>query len=170
MKRIVLDLGIMRRALLIDEGFIGVSAVLGGTAIAMGLVRIPADWVDNLPEPLTNTSILGLCLALVVGGSCLGALAVVLVSRSHRAAYASVCCALVVLVWMFVEAVDLGPATWLEPLYSTMTGLLAVLAYAYMWLSLSADEEMAGGRLPVTRASRDRGAVPTGTGSAATRE
>jgi hypothetical protein len=136
MDRNIERLRLIRVALLIVEGFVGVSALIAGMGILTGLVQVPIDWIDNLPYPLMDDTVASPVFMVVVGGSCLGAFVVVLRAPGLWAAYCSIFCTLVVMACMAIELEVLGPATWLEPCYGVVTAAMAGLAYAYLWLNV----------------------------------
>lgn len=124
---------VIREALAVLDGLVGLSAVTCGLGILMGLVRLPGVWTDSMSYLFTGDSIPSLLLVVVVGGACLGTVFLLLRSPGSGSAYVATYCALIVVAWMVVEAVSLGPVTWLEPLYGTLTALIAVLSFLYLW-------------------------------------
>jgi hypothetical protein len=60
---------VMRGVLIVADGFVGLTAVIGGLGLAVGAeaARFPADWLVG--TPFGSYVLPGLILAVVVGGS-----------------------------------------------------------------------------------------------------
>ncbi|WP_353987511.1 hypothetical protein [Ruicaihuangia caeni] len=97
-----------RVALLWVEGFVAVTALAGGAALAVGslmpeldlVITPPAEYLDG--SPFTSYLLPGLALGLVLGG--VHALAFVLLLRRRPAAlFAGAAAGYAALIWIFVQ-------------------------------------------------------------------
>ncbi len=98
-----------RNVLVITEIFVGLSAVSGGTALALGILdpvmRLPPEWLHG--TSFNSYLIPAVILVVVVGGSYLGGAALVILGSKH-AAPLSVCAGLVLVVWMVTQICMIG--------------------------------------------------------------
>lgn len=96
---------------------IGVLAVAGGLALAIRpdgrWLRLPLELLDT--TPFTSYRIPGVILALVVGGSQLGAAHLAWHRRTGHLRAASLA-AVVLAGWIGIQVVMIGAVTWLQPL------------------------------------------------------
>jgi hypothetical protein len=95
----------IRIALLVIEGFIGLSAIQGGIGLLRGVefnFVVPVAWLAG--TPFSDYTIPGLVLAIVVGGSALFAAATVFIHREW-AVLASVLAGLLMVGYLVVEAI-----------------------------------------------------------------
>jgi len=65
--------------LVVLETIVGLTAVTGGVALAIGAITFPVEWLQG--TPFSDYMIPGLMLAIVVGGSSLFAAAMILARR-----------------------------------------------------------------------------------------
>jgi hypothetical protein len=70
---------VIRIALVVIEGFIGLSAIQGGIGLLRGAYPVPVAWLAG--TPFSDYTIPGLVLVIVVGGSALLAAATVFIHR-----------------------------------------------------------------------------------------
>jgi hypothetical protein len=111
----------LRRALLITQAFVALTAFAGGVALIVGSMSSelssvlvpPADYLEG--SPFTGYLVPGLLLALVLGG--VHAVAFAALLTSHRfavpiAAAAGFAC----LIWIFVQMIYI-PFSFLQALY-----------------------------------------------------
>lgn len=138
MERLTGWLRLIRSGLLVLDGFVGVSALVTGLAVLMGLIHLPGDWTDSMPYLFTGDIVPCWVLVVFVGGSALGTVVALLRTPGFGSAYTATYSALIITTWMVVEVVSLGPATWLEPFYGTLTALIAALSFAYLWFQADA--------------------------------
>jgi hypothetical protein len=114
----------VRNALSTLEGFVGLSGVVAGVGIALSVIQLPADRLED--TPFTSFTIPGLLL-VGVGAICLIAIAALWCGDGDGAPFLSVLCAAMLGGWTVVEVTLLGPATWLESLYCVLVGGIAAL-------------------------------------------
>jgi len=118
-----------RSGLIILDGFLGVTAVLGGVALLLGWLGIPADLLDG--SPFAGYTVPALALIVLVGGS--GVLAsVLLLRRSAQGLAASGIAGLIILIFEAVELVVIG-FSWLLAVYIAL-GLAILALAAGLWL------------------------------------
>ncbi len=119
-----------RIVLTILDGFLGLSAVLGGLALALGWLGIPAKLLDG--SPFGSYTIPALFLIVLVGGG--GALAtVLLLLHSAWGLAASGIAGLIILIFEAVELVVIG-FSWLLAAYIAL-GLTILSLAARLWLA-----------------------------------
>ena len=142
MERLARRLRQVRVALMMLDGFVGASALVTGLAVLTGIIRLPGDWTDSMSYLFTGDIVPCWLLVVVVGGSALVTVGSLLRTPGFGSAYTATYSALIIATWMVVESVSLGPATWLEPFYGTLTVLIAALSFAYLWLQADAAYEV----------------------------
>ncbi len=101
--------------------FMAIQAAFGGITLLTGVLEAPHEWLDH--GPFTSITIPALILAVVVGGSSLGA-AVILVRDRFLGGAASVAAGCVVVGWIVGEMYMVPPA-WLQP-FEAGIGLLMI--------------------------------------------
>jgi hypothetical protein len=122
--------GPTRIGLAILDGFLGVTAVLGGLALATNTYTPPIDALSG--SPFTSYLIPGLALLVLVGGS--AALAATLLARRLASGVAmSGAAGVIILVFEAVELVVIG-FTGLLAFYVVL-GLAIVALAAWLWLA-----------------------------------
>jgi hypothetical protein len=118
------------KVLMVLDGFLGVTAVLGGVALLVGWLGIPASLLAG--SPFGSYTIPALALIVLVGGS--GALATVLLLRQPALGLAaSGVAGLTLLVFEAVELVVIG-FSWLLAAYIAL-GLVILVLAAGLWLA-----------------------------------
>jgi hypothetical protein len=129
--RHLLPSGRARVALAALAGFVAVTAVGGGIALATRAEtdRFPADLLEG--TPFTSYLIPGLILAVVVGGSAAVATAATL-RRPADGAWASLLAGVVMMGWIVGEVLILAPSarSWIEAVYFALGLVMAGLALA----------------------------------------
>ena len=95
---------VIRITLVVIEGFIGLSAILGGIGLLRGAYSLPVAWLAG--TPFSDYTIPGLVLVIVVGGSALLAAATVFIHREW-AVLVSVLAGLLMVGYLVVEVVSL---------------------------------------------------------------
>lgn len=129
----------MRAGLLITQGFVAVTAIVGGLFMALGAwlgpdaLGLPAE--ASLPPallegtPFSSYLVPGLLLAAIVGGTHLWAF-LLLFRRTRWAEFFAAVAGFAILIWIFVQMVFV-PFSFLQALYFTAGlaefGFLAVL-------------------------------------------
>jgi hypothetical protein len=117
-----------RIGLVMLDGFLGITAVLGGLALLMGWLGIPADLLAG--SPFGSYTIPALLLVMLVGGSALLA-TTLLLRQSAWGLAASGVAGLMLLVFEAVELVVIG-FSWLLASYSAL-GLLVLALASWLW-------------------------------------
>ena len=128
-------------------GFVALTGIAGGIAVALGVDEFPAEWLEGTPFP--DYTVPGVLLAAVVGGSALIALIALLV-RSSWAPALTVVAGAILMGWIVGEVLVLnqpGEPTWIE------------IAFFAIGLLMSAVGVFARGRMPTPPADGDRTAT-----------
>lgn len=107
------------------HALIGVAAMAGGLALATGLSGMPERFLDATGFP--SYVVPGLTLAAIVGGSALGAAATIW-QRAEDALDMSFLASVLLAGWMFVQLVQVGFISWLQPLVIAVLIAQVVLA------------------------------------------
>jgi hypothetical protein len=123
----------LRRALLVANGFVAVTAVGGGIAMLSGLDEFPRSWLRG--TPFRDYRIPAMLLAGVVGGS--GAAATMATYRSSRwSGPASVVAGAALMTYILVEmrildySDDPTDDRWIEPAYLSLGAALIAMGVA----------------------------------------
>ena len=69
----------MRLALVLLDGFVAITSIACGAGLAMGVLPVPSEWLRG--TPFSDYTLVGLIMAVVVGGSALAAAAATLRER-----------------------------------------------------------------------------------------
>lgn len=124
------------------DGFLGVTAVLGGLALLLGWLGMPMDLLAD--SPFGSYTIPALILIVLVGGSAALAAALML-RRPAWGVVASGLAGLVLLVFEAVELVVIG-FSWLLACYVVL-GLLILALAAWLWVVERGTPTGAAGRV-----------------------
>ena len=121
----------LRVALLVVDGFVALTAIGGGIALATGLEgdRFPADWLKG--TPFSSYLVPGLILAVMVGGSAAAATAAAL-SRPDAGGLTSLAAGLIMMGWIAGEIMILKQPSWswTEVFYFAVGFVMAALGLA----------------------------------------
>lgn len=69
----------VRQMLVVLEAFVALTSIVCGVGLAVGVIHFPLAWLHG--TPFSDYSILGLVMAIIVGGSSLVAAATILTGR-----------------------------------------------------------------------------------------
>lgn len=122
--------------LVLLETFVALTSIVGGVGLAVGAIQFPLAWLQG--TPFSDYTILGLVMAVIVGGSSLLAVATILTGR-EAGVLVSALAGLLLLGFEVVEVACIDPnaGNWLllivalQTIYSllglTIFGLAAFL-------------------------------------------
>jgi hypothetical protein len=123
-----------RIAIEVLAAFIVVSAVAGGGGLIAGRLPFPLDWLAG--TPFSTYLVPGVILAVIVGGSALGA-AALMVQRHPFGVPAALGAGFIQVGWILGELVLVGTRDnvmgWLQVIYFVAGAIVATLA-AHLWL------------------------------------
>lgn len=112
--------------------FAAVSAIVGAVGLVVGFMNIPLSALHG--SPFTDFTYPALLLAIVVGGSALGAAAISVFGPRRFETPASAAAGCVMVGWIAIEVAMIGLGSWLQPAYLVvglvMIGLAGVLHLA----------------------------------------
>ncbi len=121
--------GIERRALIVVDLFVAVSAIAGGFAILAGWLAPPMEALQG--SIFSSYDVPALALVVVVGGASLVA-SIALIRHLTWAATASVMAGLALMAYLVVEVATIGLSSWLQPFYFVVALIMIVLALQLM--------------------------------------
>ena len=97
----------------------------GGIFGMTGAKEVPLELLEG--SPFHSYFIPGLFLFLVIGGSALFA-AIHVIKRRSRAHKATLVCGIIVLLWLAIQVVIIGYASWMQPTTALMAIVILLLA------------------------------------------
>jgi hypothetical protein len=121
--------GIERRALIVVDLFVAVSAIAGGFAILAGLLALPIEALQG--SIFTSYDVPALVLLVAVGGAALVA-SIALIRHLLWAPTASFVAGLALMAYLVVEVATIGLSSWLQPFYFVIALIMIVLAVQMM--------------------------------------
>ncbi|WP_458188159.1 hypothetical protein [Haladaptatus sp. NG-WS-4] len=123
---------LVRYALVLLGGFVAVTAIGGGIAMATGVDPLPKEWLSG--TPFESFLIPGLLLAVLVGGTAAIATYGMITSPAAGALVAVVAGGLL-MGWIVVEILLLNQPswTWTEAFYFFVGGVMVVLGVVHGW-------------------------------------
>lgn len=119
------DISGTRELLALVLVFVAFSALGGGLYGMLGASGVPRGWLGG--GPFESYLVPGAILFVVVGGSSLGASALI-VSRARHAALGAAVASLVLVVWTAAQNQLIGPVPWLDSCLVGVALLELVLA------------------------------------------
>ena len=105
---------------------VALNAFGGGYYGLSGAKNVPVEWLEG--TPFSSYFIPSLFLFVGIGGLCL--LAAISVFRRKRFARTlSIFCGVLILFWIMIQVLIIGPVSWLQP----ATAIAAVFILVFSW-------------------------------------
>lgn len=128
----------VRPILVMLESFVALTSIIFGGGLAIGAIQLPVAWLQG--SPFRDYAILGLVMAIIIGGGAL--LAVITILTQHKVSLLiSAIAGLLLMAFEFVEVsiIDRNLGNWLllvaplQALYSALALTIVALA-VYLWM------------------------------------
>lgn len=129
----------VRLTLVVLEAFVATTSIVCGVGLAVGVIQFPLAWLQG--TPFSDYAILGLVMAIIVGGSSLLAAATILTGR-EVGVLGSALAGLLLMGFEVVEVSIIDPnlGNWLllvvplQTIYSVL-GLTIFGLAAFLWMT-----------------------------------
>ena len=110
---------------------VALNALAGGYYGLAGAENVPLEWLEGSPFP--DYFIPSLFLFVGIGGTCLIA-AIFVFRRMHVARTLSFFCGALILTWILIQVMIIGPISWLQPA-TAMAAIIILLLTRKMQIS-----------------------------------